>query len=154
VLARIERIPDEPVTGARQLRWSNAGHPPPLLPSGASSSRLLDDGPTNLMLGIDPDIERTESTVELPVEHTLLLFTDGLIERRGASLDEGPVALREALTDLGTATLDELCDSLLTRLVGDTEDDVALVAVRGFPEDRPRPPQAGPNRTAANQSDA
>ena len=105
------------------------------------------------MLGVDPDERRTESTVELPVEHTLLLFTDGLIERRGGSLDEGLAALREALADLGTAPLDELCDTLLARLVGDNEDDVALVAVRGFPEDRPRPPEAGPNRTAANQSD-
>lgn len=77
----------------------------------------------------------------------------GLVERRGASLDKGLATLREALADLGTATLDELCDTLLTRLVCETEDDVALVAVRGFPEDRPRPPEAGPNRTAANQSD-
>jgi serine phosphatase RsbU (regulator of sigma subunit)/PAS domain-containing protein len=153
VLARIERIPDEPVTGARQLRWSNAGHLPPLLLAPDGSTRVLDEGPADLMLGVDPSTERTESTVELPVEHTLLLFTDGLVERRGASLDEGLAALRAALADLGTASLDELCDTLLSRLVGDTEDDVALVAVRGFPEDRPRPPEAGPNRTAANQSD-
>jgi hypothetical protein len=153
VLARIERIPDVPVTGARQLRWSNAGHPPPLLLAPDGTTRVLDDESADLMLGVDPDTERTESTTELPVEHTLLLYTDGLIERRGASLDEGIAALREALTDLGTATLDELCDTLLARMVGGTEDDVALVAVRGFPEDQPRPPEAGPNRTAANQSD-
>ena len=103
---------------------------------------------------MDPFTERTESTVELPVEHTLLLFTDGLVERRGASLDEGLATLRAALADLGTATPDELCDTLISRLVGGTEDDVALVAVRGFPEDRPRPPEAGPDRTAADQSEA
>ena len=51
------------------------------------------------------------------------------------------------------ARVDELCDTLLARLVLDTEDDVALVAVRGYPEDRPRPADAGPNHTAANQPD-
>ncbi len=40
----------------------------------------------------------------------------------------------------------DLCDALLTRLDGDTEDDIALLAVRGYPEDRPRPAEAGPNR--------
>jgi hypothetical protein len=55
-------------------------------------------------------------------------------------------ALRAALSDLCGAPLDELCDSLLTRLVPEHgADDVALVAVRAHPEDRPRPAEAGPN---------
>ncbi len=153
VLARVERTPDSPVTGTRLLRWSNAGHPPPLLLAPDGTSVVLDggDGGVDLMLGVDPDTDRTEHTVELPVGHTLLLYTDGLVERRGAGLDEGIAALQEALADLGAATLDDLCDALLTRLDGDTEDDIALLAVRGYPEDRPRPAEAGPNRTAADQ---
>jgi len=56
-------------------------------------------------------------------------------------------AAREAEPALAGVPLDELCDTLLTRLVpGSGEDDVALVAVRAHPEDRPRPAEAGPNR--------
>ena len=146
VLARIERNFDQPTSGSRLLRWCNAGHPPPLLLAPDGSSRLLETGGSDLMLGVDVTTDRTEGTVELPDGHTLLLYTDGLIERRGTSLDDGLDELQQALADLGQVPLDELCDTLLSRLEGDTEDDVALVAVRGYPEDR-HPPKAAPNRT-------
>ncbi len=69
------------------------------------------------------------------------------IERRDASLDEGLEALRAALTDLAEAPLGELCDTVLSRLAPDGgEDDIALMAVRGYPEDEPRPASAGPER--------
>jgi serine phosphatase RsbU (regulator of sigma subunit) len=62
---------------------------------------------------------------------TLLLFTDGLIERRGSDLDEGMERLRTAAAALADRPLDELCDQLLEQLVhGKPEDDVALVAIR------------------------
>ena len=148
VLARIERRPDAPVTGTRTLRWSSAGHPPPVL--------LLPDGtctvlhtPPDLMMGVDPDAPRREHLVDLPDHSTLLLFTDGLVERRDSDLDAGFAALCAALADLGDRPLDELCDTLLARLVPRAGgDDVALLAVRAYPEDRPRPPEAGPNRVA------
>ena len=82
VLARIERRPDVPVTGTRVLRWSNAGHLPPLLLAPDGTSTLLETRP-ELMLGIDPDAPRTDHTAELADGHTLLLVTDGLVERRG-----------------------------------------------------------------------
>lgn len=146
VLARIERQPDVPVSGRRKLRWSNAGHPPPLLLAPDGSTRLL-ESPPDLMLGVDPDAPRSDHTVEIEDGSTLLLVTDGLLERRGHDLDEGMAAVRAALADLGGRPLDELCDTLLARLVpGRGVDDVALVAVRAHPEDRPRPPEAGPNR--------
>jgi PAS domain S-box-containing protein len=145
VLARIERRPDVPVTGTRTLRWSSAGHLPPVLLSADGSSTLLET-PVDLMLGVDPDARRSSHELELPDNSTLLLFTDGLVERRGGDLDEGVARLRAALTDLGERPLDELCDTLLERLVpGHGDDDVALLAVRAYPEDRPRPPEAGPN---------
>jgi PAS domain S-box-containing protein len=146
VLARIERHPDAPHTGTRLLRWSNAGHPPPLLlgPDGAVTE--LASRP-ELMFGIDPDAPRSDHVVELPDDSTLLLFTDGLVERRDVDLDEGTERLREALRDLGRRPLEELLDEVLARLVPDAgADDVAIVAVRTFPEDRPRPAEAGPNR--------
>ena len=55
--------------------------------------------------------------------------------------------VREVLRDLGETSLEELCDTLLDRMLPvDGADDVAIVAVRAHPEDRPRPPEAGPNR--------
>jgi hypothetical protein len=55
--------------------------------------------------------------------------------------------LRAALQDLGEVPLEDLLDKVLARLVPSAgEDDVAIVAVRGYPEDRPRPAEAGPNR--------
>jgi serine phosphatase RsbU (regulator of sigma subunit) len=151
VLARVERIPDVPVSGRRTLRWSNAGHLPPLLLLADGTSRLL-EAEEDLLLGVDPDTPRADHTVELPDQSTLLMFTDGLVERRGASLDEGLAHMQAALVDLARVGLDELCDTLLARLVGDAgEDDVAIIAVRAHPEDAPRPPQAGPNRLPPTQ---
>jgi serine phosphatase RsbU (regulator of sigma subunit) len=77
---------------------------------------------------------------------TVLLYTDGLIERRDADLDAGLARLRGALMELAEHPLEELLDEILDRLVhGRPEDDVALVAVRLHRQDQPRPPEAGPN---------
>jgi serine phosphatase RsbU (regulator of sigma subunit) len=78
---------------------------------------------------------------------TVLLYTDGLVERRDADLDAGLQRLRTHLAELSELPLQQLCDELIARLVdGKPEDDVALVAVRLHPQDRPRPVEAGPNR--------
>ncbi|WP_448617347.1 PP2C family protein-serine/threonine phosphatase [Geodermatophilus sp. URMC 65] len=146
VLARVERHPDVPVASTRVLRWSNAGHLPPVLLAPDGSTTLLETRP-ELMLGIDPDAPRTDHTAEVGDGHTLLLVTDGLVERRDADLDKGLATMREVLRDLGETSLEELCDTLLDRMLPvDGADDVAIVAVRAHPEDRPRPPEAGPNR--------
>ena len=146
VLARIERHPRAPVDGRRLLRWSNAGHLPPILLAPDGTSTLLTT-PPELMLGITPDAPRSDHTVDVPDLHTLLLVTDGLVERRDIDLDQGIERLREALCDLGETPLEELLDTVLARLVPEARaDDVAIIAVRTFPEDRPRPAEAGPNR--------
>ena len=64
----------------------------------------------------------------------MLLHTDGLVERRDGTLDEGMTRLAGHLRDLAARPLDELCDALLERmLLGAPQDDVALVAVRIAP---------------------
>ena len=78
---------------------------------------------------------------------TLLLYTDGLVERRDRDLDAGMEELREVVQELAGLPLQELCDRLLQRMfLPDTEDDVALLAVRAHPQDAPRPAEAGPQR--------
>jgi len=143
VLATIEQGPAEAADGRRLLRWCNAGHPAPLLIDRDGRVTLLDREP-DLLLGLDPDVERSDHTQPLEPGATVLFYTDGLVERRGALLDEGTAWLVEAVSAWAQLPLDELCDRLLAELAGSVEDDVALLAVRAHPQDRPRPPEAGP----------
>jgi serine phosphatase RsbU (regulator of sigma subunit) len=148
VVARLEQTLEERMRGVTRLRWSNAGHPPPIVVSRDGVVALTSPTP-DLLLGIVPDGERTEHEVRLDRSATVLLYTDGLVERRGQSLDDGIEALRAVLADLhgeGRA-LKSLCQEVLRRMLPpEREDDVALVAVRLHPQERPRPSVAGPNR--------
>jgi len=145
VVARLEQTLDEREQGVTHLRWSNAGHPPPMAVSPNGEVLVLAGAEADLLLGFDPKSPRVESLVTLDRGTTVLLYTDGLVERRGQSLDEGLERLREALSELGPLPLDDLCDELLTRLLPEVnDDDVALVAVRLHRQDRPRPAVAGP----------
>ncbi|MDT9592100.1 SpoIIE family protein phosphatase [Nocardioides zeae] len=135
VVARLE--PSDAGPGWRRLRWANAGHPPPLLlepgDDGVRTARLLWSTPANRMLGLPTDDEsRAESVVDVPPGAVLLLFTDGLVERRGEVLDVGLERLRDTvLATSPDASLEEVADQVLRRqLPGWTEDDVALVVVR------------------------
>jgi serine phosphatase RsbU (regulator of sigma subunit) len=96
----------------------------------------------DLLLGVDAEVRRRESVVTLDRGSTVLLYTDGLIERRDADLDDGLVRLRDTLAELADRPLDELLDEVIERLVhGRPEDDVAIVAVRLRPrEPRERTP--------------
>ena len=99
----------------------------------------------DLLLGFDPTSPRVESRITLDRGTTVLLYTDGLVERRGQSLDEGLELLRTTLAELVHLPLDELCDQLLARLLpSSNDDDAALVAVRLHRQDEPRPAEAGP----------
>jgi serine phosphatase RsbU (regulator of sigma subunit) len=114
------------------LRWSNAGHPPPMLVDADGSVRELASSP-DLLLGLEPATSRQEHVAGWQPGATVLLYTDGLVERRGQSLDQGMLRLREELTLLAALDLPlgELCDRLLQRMLPETpEDDVALAAVR------------------------
>jgi serine phosphatase RsbU (regulator of sigma subunit) len=134
VLAEISP-PEEGTEGVR-LRWSNAGHPVPVLLDADGRARLLGPsrGRADLLLGIDPATPRTVETAMLPWGSTLLLFTDGLVERRGESLDEGTARLLSLVEKQSTEDLDRLCDALVDGLVPSAAaDDVAIVAFRPRP---------------------
>jgi serine phosphatase RsbU (regulator of sigma subunit)/PAS domain-containing protein len=146
-VARFEQTPDELERGVTRMRWANAGHLPPLVVNPDGSVAELAAWQGDLLLGVDPDVTRRESVVTLDRGATVLLYTDGLIERRDADLDAGLVRLRDALVELADRPLQEMLDEVLERMVdGHPEDDVALVAVRLHRQDQPRPAEAGPNR--------
>lgn len=145
-VARFERTAAEGERGQTRLVWANAGHPPPLVIHPDGTTAELAGWRGDLMLGVDPTAQRREHVATLDRGTTVLLYTDGLIERRDAPLDDGVQRLARAVTDLAGSSLDELCDGVLDRMVqGRPDDDIALVAVRLLPDDRPRPAEAGPN---------
>ena len=132
-MARFEQTGEERARRLTRMRWSSAGHPSPFMISAAGDVTLLDRRP-EMMLGVDPRAPRTEEIVVLEAGTTVLLYTDGLIERRDADLDTGVARLQAALTELAGLPLQALCDQLLERLVqGRPDDDVALVAIRLYP---------------------
>ncbi|SFK43625.1 PAS domain S-box-containing protein [Geodermatophilus ruber] len=144
-VARFEQTDDDRRRGITRMRWTNAGHLPPLVVHPDGSVAELSTWKGDLLLGVDHEVVRQESVITLDQGSTVLLFTDGLVERRDADLDAGMVRLREALTELADRPLQELLDELIDRLVdGRPEDDVALVAVRLHQPDLPRPSEAGP----------
>ncbi|MFI1093567.1 PP2C family protein-serine/threonine phosphatase [Streptomyces sp. NPDC020917] len=117
------------VGGPYQFAWSMAGHLPPLLVTFDGETRFLEGG-DGLLLGVDPDAERTGAVSDLPGRSTLLLYTDGLIERRGEGLDHGLTRLRQHASGLCHYGLEAMCDALLEGLAADSHDDVALLALR------------------------
>jgi hypothetical protein len=110
------------------VHWSNAGHPPPLLRTAAGEVRLLDESP-DLLLGLDPSSVRADHQLPLAPGDLLLLYTDGLVERRDADLDEGLDWLVELVRSHPDASPEELCTVLL-REVPTHDDDQVLLAVR------------------------
>ena len=137
--------------GGVTLCWSNAGHPPPVLVCADGSTVLLERTPDRL-LGVTPGTERHDHTVTLRPGDTVLFYTDGLVEQRGTSLDEGTELVVETLRRIGREPLDRLCDELLGGLHGPIDDDVALLAVRvpvcPAPDQDRRDPDAMPEPVA------
>jgi serine phosphatase RsbU (regulator of sigma subunit) len=112
------------------LRWARAGHLPPILARGGTTEALpLPDG---VLLGLDPDAEYDEATTQLRSGDTLLLFTDGLIERRDRSISDALGELTAAAASAGAPDPDasSLADRILHSAVSDTGDDACLVAIR------------------------
>ncbi|MEU4167172.1 SpoIIE family protein phosphatase [Streptomyces sp. NPDC026665] len=111
------------------IRYSSAGHPPPALLRGDGSVEFL-DGATDPPLGARPEhVERPEAATDFAAGDTLVLYTDGLIERRTEDIDVGLGRLAAALTRHRRAEPETLADALLSDLLppGGVTDDTALV---------------------------
>jgi serine phosphatase RsbU (regulator of sigma subunit) len=128
VLARIEPVQPD---GSRRLRWTNAGHPPPLLLRPDGTVDVLRTAP-DMLVGIDPTRPRRDHATDLPAGGTLLLYTDGLIERRstGQDIDAGIAALAATLGGLQELPVDAILDRVLAPVRYDREDDIAALAIR------------------------
>jgi anti-sigma regulatory factor (Ser/Thr protein kinase) len=117
---------------ASTVRWVNAGHPPPLAVS-RGRARFL-EGQASVPLGVLPFPTYEEVTAKLEPGDSLLLYTDGLVERPGEHLDRGLEQLALAVRDAPDDP-NGLLDHLLGVLVpsGGAADDVALLTLRNLP---------------------
>ena len=113
------------------LRWASAGHLPPVVIAADRTIAVLDGDPADLLLGVAPESDRHDHATVLDRGATVLLYTDGLVERRDRDIDAGTDELAKVLTECAPLPLSELCDQVLERMfLPDAEDDVALLAVR------------------------
>ncbi|MEV6265099.1 SpoIIE family protein phosphatase [Streptomyces sp. NPDC051784] len=128
VFARVEG----PEGGPWQLRWVNAGHPPPLLVTADGRAGYLDAGHGPL-LGLSSALHLglgwPDSRADLPPRSTLLLYTDGLVESRDRDLEAGLDSLRRHASALADRDVEEFLDELLER-IDPSGDDVAMLVLR------------------------
>jgi serine phosphatase RsbU (regulator of sigma subunit) len=143
VLARLDRLMEQlgltmatcvlVVVDVKQmlLTWSSAGHPPPLLLRDGRASYL--QGGVGVLLGVTGARAPAEATIELEPGDTLVLFTDGLVERRAESLTDGLDRLAMAAAALGTTDPERICRGVIDALLPPEEgrnDDVAILVAR------------------------
>jgi len=110
----------------RRLRWANAGHPSPVLVRSGTAKSLAALGGT--ILGADSDGCYAEAVLEVGVGDVLLLYTDGLVERRhGGEDDIAPLLAAAARPE---DDLECYVDRVLSGARSDTDDDTCLIAAR------------------------
>ena len=123
----------DPAAGT--VTYSCAGHPPPVLVTAAGQYQLL-DGARSLPLALLPaDWRRSQETAVLPPGATLMLYTDGLVERRNQSLDKGIDAAAVTLAERAQDHPDQIADHIMSAMTPATgyEDDVAVLIYRHPP---------------------
>jgi serine phosphatase RsbU (regulator of sigma subunit)/PAS domain-containing protein/anti-sigma regulatory factor (Ser/Thr protein kinase) len=133
---------DLPTGRAQMVR---AGHPPPLVRSADGRTRLLDDAPVGLPLGVDPDETYLSTVVQLVAGDTLVLITDGLVEDSRTPMADGLAQLAATMSATLPGDLETFTDALVARpmAAAHRSDDIAVLAVRfdGLDE-MSRPPSA------------
>ena len=129
VVAKLVR---DPATGTTRMLWSNGGHPPVVVLRPDGSTLLLEEH--GMLLGLVEEESREDHTLDLEPGSVLLLFTDGLVERRGQALSDGFEQLRSVVQACGDMSVDDLVTHVHREMVPtDAEDDVAVLAVRVAP---------------------
>ncbi|WP_344412800.1 SpoIIE family protein phosphatase [Pseudonocardia ailaonensis] len=113
----------------RLFRWSNAGHPVPVLLEADGTASFL-GGAVDVVLGVDPDRLRHDQEITLPAGATLVLHTDGLAERRNDPDDRAARDLLALVRSGAGLELQAFCEHLVTGSTADTGDDVVVLAVR------------------------
>ncbi|WP_454854773.1 SpoIIE family protein phosphatase [Promicromonospora soli] len=130
LLARVERTPGQRPGRRRTVRWSSAGHPPPILVRADGTSEIVAVR-NDLLLGMDPGAPRRDHTVDIGPGDTLVLYTDGLIETRDSSLRDRLDQLAGVLEGTHSADLGSVVRTVLSGMLPATaDDDVAIVMVR------------------------
>ena len=123
----------DPAAGT--VAYSCAGHPPPILVTPRGESCLLDEVLSLPLAMLPADWRRGQATAALPPGATLMLYTDGLVERRNQSLDKGIDAATVAMAERAKDHPDHVADhvmSVMTPAAG-YEDDVAVLIYRHPP---------------------
>ncbi|MBF6435679.1 SpoIIE family protein phosphatase [Nocardia cyriacigeorgica] len=122
----------DPVRGL--VRYSNAGHMPPILADVGVTGRMLEGGRAVPLATFDMP-RRPEATTPLPPGATLVLFTDGLVEQRGVDIYDGFDQIADVLAETHQRIPREVADAVLSRLrpAGGYDDDVAMVVYRQPP---------------------
>lgn len=130
----------EPATGL--MSYACAGHPPPLVAGPSGGTVPLNEG-RSVPLGV-PGGSRPQATTTLVPGATLLMYSDGLVERRAELIDDSLSRLARTFDALARLPLDDLCDALLDEMLGETpqHDDIALLCLR-LGEPAGRGPRAG-----------
>jgi len=111
------------------VTFASAGHLPPLLLAANGSARLLQGGASTPLLALREDIE--DGTAPLAPGDRIVLYTDGLVERRREPIDESLERLRLAGQGFD-GTVEALCDHLIKAMrppAGAAKDDIALIAL-------------------------
>ncbi|WP_040808079.1 SpoIIE family protein phosphatase [Nocardia concava] len=123
----------DPVRGL--VRYSNAGHMPPVLAEPGKRGRLLEGGRAVPLATFDIP-RRPEATTPMAPGSTLVLFTDGLVEQRNVDIADRFVELADELARVAGQLPREVVDSVLSRLrpTGGYDDDVAMVVYRQPPK--------------------
>ncbi|GAA1741832.1 SpoIIE family protein phosphatase [Aeromicrobium alkaliterrae] len=127
VIVEVDRQDD----GSALATWSSAGHPPPIVVNPDGTARISEDKPDPL-IGVG-HWERVDHVERLAPGSFLVLFTDGLVERRGLSIDDGIAWLERTLSGQQHLDAEALCDLLLSRVPTSIEDDVAVLVLKVEP---------------------
>ncbi|MFG2819697.1 SpoIIE family protein phosphatase [Kitasatospora sp. NPDC048365] len=118
----------DPRTG--RLQWARAGHLPPVLTTPGAAARALAP-PEGLVLGVVPAARYATAETTLAPGQTLLLYTDGLVERRGSDLGAGVARLLGAVDEYRAPDLEGCLDHVVRRLGAPNPlDDACLVGLR------------------------